>query len=139
MAAADENYFNIMRRRIASIGPSSPLPDLINVTTGMRLSRQVPIFSFTRHRIRPLFREFNPYQPPKENTITLSRTEFDTLCSEICPICLNTHILGHGLVTDCMHTFCKECYKYWINEPNSNRKCPVCRKDCPVVTYFALS
>lgn len=73
---------------------------------------------------------------PLEKTVTISRAAFDANCTESCAICLETHKKGDSIETECHHEFGKQCFNNWITAPNSNHKCPTCRKDMPRVTMF---
>jgi len=73
---------------------------------------------------------------PLEKTVTISRAEFDANCAESCSICLETHKKGDSIVTECHHEFGKQCFNNWLSAPNSNHKCPTCRKSMPRITLF---
>ena len=47
----------------------------------------------------------------------------------ICSICLN--IFNNAVVSECGHTFCKDCVHQWIRD--NHRECPECRKEFAVL------
>jgi hypothetical protein len=66
----------------------------------------------------------------------LSKAILDAPCGSECSICYVEHFKKDSVTTDCNHEFGRECYTAWMNTPNSNRRCPVCRKHAPTVTAY---
>ncbi len=48
--------------------------------------------------------------------------------NEECPICLENISMNESAITPCLHIFCKDCLKGFLNK-NSHKSCPVCSKD----------
>jgi hypothetical protein len=101
---------------------------------------------FTMGNVRPNSGPYTaPLRPPEpalqrrnplEKTVTIKKTEFDAICTDSCPICLENPKKGDTIMTDCNHEFCKPCYNSWMNAFTSNHNCPACRKVTPRVTSF---
>jgi hypothetical protein len=70
-----------------------------------------------------------PPQLPAE-AIAVARNAMEP-CDEECSICLVLHTRGESVTLECGHIFGQSCIDGWINAINSNKKCPVCRKDPP--------
>ena len=48
--------------------------------------------------------------------------------NEECPICLENISMNESAITPCLHIFCKDCLKGFLNK-NSHKSCPVCSKE----------
>ena len=46
-----------------------------------------------------------------------------------CTICDN--VFTDPVMSDCQHTFCRECLTNWINNAHGIPACPFCRADLP--------
>jgi Ring finger domain len=81
--------------------------------------------------LRPVVR-----RNPLEKMVTIKKAEFDAICTDSCSICLEKHIKGDTIMTECNHEFGIQCYNSWMTAPTSNHKCPSCRKETPRVTMY---
>jgi len=81
--------------------------------------------------LRPVVR-----RNPLEKMVTIKKAEFDAICTDSCSICLEKHIKGDTIMTECNHEFGIQCYNSWMTAPMSNHKCPSCRKETPRVTMY---
>lgn len=55
-----------------------------------------------------------------------------------CAICLEDHINGESVTTECGHAYGKQCWETWMSNPTSNLCCPTCRKHHPKTTCYTL-
>ena len=81
--------------------------------------------------LRPVVR-----RNPLEKMVTIKKAEFDAICTESCSICLEKHIKGDTIMTECNHEFGVKCYNSWMTAFTSNHTCPTCRKETPRVTMY---
>ena len=100
---------------------------------------------FTMGNVRPNSGPYTaPLRPPEqrrnplEKTVTIKKAEFDAICTDLCPICIEPQKKGDTIMTDCNHEFCKPCYNSWMTAFTSNHTCPTCRKLMPRVTSFKI-
>jgi len=70
---------------------------------------------------------------------SICRETFNAFCDDVCAICLETHIVGDSVETECRHMFGKDCWKNWIASSNANNHtCPSCRKADPTIISFKV-
>jgi hypothetical protein len=69
-------------------------------------------------------------------TKVIARRKLEEPCPAECSICQETPKYKDAVCTECNHYYCKECWDSWINAEGSNKKCPTCRKDMPIITSF---
>jgi hypothetical protein len=78
--------------------------------------------------------------------VSLKRRHFERNCSQECSICLESHIKGETILTDCGHKFGLKCWTDWLGTPvRTNRgrhitqkKCPACNKVRPRFVAFSM-
>ena len=66
----------------------------------------------------------------------LGAKKIDEPMGDACGICLETHTMRHGLHTSCGHCFGAACMKSYLEHPNSNNACPICRQPKPKLTIY---
>lgn len=66
----------------------------------------------------------------------IARRKLEEPCPTECSICQETPKYKDAVCTGCNHYYCKECLENWMNTEGSNKKCPTCRKDIPIITSF---
>jgi hypothetical protein len=66
----------------------------------------------------------------------IARRKLEEPCPTECSICQETPKYKDAVCTECIHYYCKECWETWMNAEGSNKKCPTCRKDMPIITSF---
>jgi hypothetical protein len=66
----------------------------------------------------------------------ITKTNYNSINEDECPICKENHKKGNTILTDCNHIFCKKCYKQWLSY---NSTCPNCRKKMPLITIYRCS
>jgi len=66
----------------------------------------------------------------------IARRKLEESCPSECSICQETPKYKDAVFTGCNHYYCKECLENWINAEGSNKRCPTCRKDIPIITSF---
>ena len=71
-----------------------------------------------------------------EKMVTIKKADFEAPCIDSCPICLEKHIKGDTIMTECNHEFGIQCYNSWMTAFTSNHTCPTCRKVTPRVTMY---
>jgi hypothetical protein len=130
----------MVRRRRQEMPPPVPRPvAAAPLPWDFHLRPHSPPSPPTRQLTGPLtapLRAPEPRRNPLEKTVTIKKAEFDAICVDSCAICLEKHKKGDTVMTDCCHEFGKECFNQWFTSPNSNHKCPTCRKEMPCVTAF---
>jgi hypothetical protein len=131
----------VRRRRLENAPPVPPVA---------RQAGSAPFIfgTFTMGNVRPNSGPYTaPLRPPEpalqrrnplEKKVTIKKAEFDAICTDSCPICLEKPKKGDTIITDCHHEFCKPCYNSWMNAFTSNHTCPACRKLMPRVTSFKI-
>jgi hypothetical protein len=72
----------------------------------------------------------NPYMP-KTTTKILSQKNLKQPCPSECAICTETPTFNNATHTACNHYYCTSCWNDWMNSPNSNKRCPICRTNAP--------
>ena len=84
---------------------------------------------------RPSIPVVRPRRRRARKSKALSITEIEEVIEDPCCICFETYTRGQSITTCCNHTFCKDCYdSHEKSTPKS--KCPMCRKENPVVTEY---
>lgn len=138
----------VRRRRLETAPPVPPVPPVSPVSpVAHQVGLGAFIFStFTMGNVRPNSGPYTaPLRPPEpsehrrnplEKSVTIKKAEFDAICADSCPICLENPKKGDTIMTDCNHEFCKPCYNSWMNAFTGNHACPTCRKVTPRVTSF---
>ena len=81
----------------------------------------------------PRFRR-NP--PPIHICKVITDTELIQPISEICSICLESHLKQDSVMCNCAHEFGKECLEAWIDTCTQDVNCPTCRQTLTHVTSF---
>jgi len=101
--------------------------------------------SYTAPPRDPPRRQVGPYTAPLrpvvrinplEKMVTIKKAEFNAICTDSCSICLEKHIKGDTIMTECNHEFGVKCYNSWMTAFTSNHTCPTCRKVTPRVTMY---
>lgn len=82
------------------------------------------------HKTKPIPRKKIPA------TKALSKKQLEEACPCECAICNETPAFKDAIYTECGHYYCGKCWASWMNSPNSNKKCPTCRKDMPKTTSY---
>jgi len=83
---------------------------------------------------------------PKLNMVSLNRRTFERNCSRECAICLESHIKGETIQTDCGHKFGLKCWTEFVRTPLMvvgrrrviRKKCPMCNKSKPKIIAFSM-
>jgi hypothetical protein len=76
--------------------------------------------------------------------VSLKRRHFERNCTQECAICLESHIKGETILTDCGHKFGLKCWTMWLGTPvrngrhNARKKCPACNKAKPRFVAFSM-
>jgi len=73
---------------------------------------------------------------PVERSKVIARSKLEEFCPTECSICQETPKYKDAVYTECSHYYCKGCWQSWMNTDGSNKKCPTCRKDMPIITTF---
>lgn len=102
------------------------------------LNRMAPLRDPPRRQVGPYTAPLRPVvrRNPLEKMVTIKKADFDANCTDSCSICLEKHIKGDTIMTECNHEFGIQCYNSWMTAPTSNHKCPTCRKVTPRVTMY---
>jgi hypothetical protein len=134
----------VRRRQLENAPPAPPVPPVARQVG----SAPFTMGPFTMGNVRPNSGPYTaPLRPtesahqrrnPLEKTVTIKKTEFDAICTDLCPICIEPQKKGDTIMTDCNHEFCKPCYNSWMTAFTSNHTCPACRKLMPRVTSFKI-
>jgi hypothetical protein len=66
----------------------------------------------------------------------IARRKLEEPCPAECSICQEIPKYKDAVCTECNHYYCKGCWDSWVNTEGSNKKCPTCRKDMPIITSF---
>ena len=80
-------------------------------------------------------RKLAKVQQIKPKIIVLTKAAMEVVC-EVCPICMDKPSKINSITTECGHEFCKGCYNEYIATANSNKSCPMCRKNDPKITVY---
>lgn len=62
----------------------------------------------------------------------ISSEDFEKICDDECPICMNSYKMHDSVETSCKHSFCMDCFtSHCHNMDDNNREinCPLCRQD----------
>ena len=78
--------------------------------------------------------------------VALKRCHFERNCSQECPICLESHIKGETITTECGHKFGLKCWTEWLTTHVitsrgthiTRKKCPSCNKANPRFIAFSM-
>jgi hypothetical protein len=76
------------------------------------------------------------YQQRSERSKIIARRKLEQYCPSDCSICQEIPKYKDAVCTECNHYYCKGCWENWMNAEGSNKKCPTCRRDMPIVTIF---
>ena len=57
----------------------------------------------------------------------------DSFNKDTCTICYNDLINTNTCITNCSHSFCKDCLHQWFNR--GKLSCPLCREDIQYFNY----
>lgn len=76
------------------------------------------------------------HQQRSERCKIIARRKLEDFCPSDCSICQEIPKYKDAALTECNHYYCKGCWENWMNAEGSNKKCPTCRKDMPIVTTF---
>jgi hypothetical protein len=89
-----------------------------------------------------------PQSQPHLNMVALKRSHFERNCSRECAICLESHIKGETIQTECGHKFGLKCWTEFLSTNTSVRtrrgdrhirkKCPMCNKPNPKIIAFSM-
>jgi len=88
-----------------------------------------------------------PQSQPHLNMVALKRSHFERNCSRECAICLESHIKGETIQTECGHKFGLKCWTDFLSTNTSVRtrtdrhirkKCPMCNKPNPKIIAFSM-
>jgi hypothetical protein len=78
--------------------------------------------------------------------VALKRRHFERNCTDECAICLESHIKGETILTDCRHKFGLKCWTEWLGTQVitsrgrhiTRKKCPACNKANPRFIAFSM-
>ena len=78
--------------------------------------------------------------------VALKRRHFERNCSQECAICLESHIKGETITTECGHKFGLKCWTEWLatqvitsrGSHITRKKCPACNKANPRFNAFSM-
>lgn len=93
------------------------------------------IDELARREARREERKLAKVQQIKPKIIVLTKAAMEVVC-EVCPICMDKPSKINSITTECGHEFCKGCYNEYIATANSNKSCPMCRKNDPKITVY---
>ena len=130
-------HIMVRRRRQENAHPVPPVAHQV----GSGLNRMAPIrdpYTPPRHQVGPYTAPLRPAvrRNPLEKMVTIKKADFEAPCIDSCPICLEKHIKGDTIMTECNHEFGIQCYNSWMTAFTSNHTCPTCRKVTPRVTMY---
>lgn len=129
----------VQRRR--PVARPLPVENPVNLIPEMNLEQVPPPL----HRVVQLNRELNPvvtcYGIPivKTRNFAIKKTEWESVMTDACGICLETHKTAESCVCNCKHRFGQECFDGWNRICSENRRattCPTCREPVTVITNF---
>ena len=130
-------HIMVRRRRQENAHPVPPVAH----QAGSGLNRMAPIrdpYIPPRRQVGPYTAPLRPVvrRNPLEKMVTIKKADFEAPCIDSCPICLEKHIKGDTIMTECNHEFGIQCYNSWMTAFTSNHTCPTCRKVTPRVTMY---
>lgn len=75
----------------------------------------------------------------KTRTIALKKSEWSSVMTDVCGICLELHNISDSCVCDCNHRFGHKCFSIWNRSCHDSKRkttCPTCRETVKVITNF---
>jgi hypothetical protein len=93
----------------------------------VRITQPIRALSMFRYNVSP---------DPLENTQIIDRSVLEEYCPNECAICQEIPKYKHAVRTECEHYYCNTCWASWMNTTGSNKNCPICRKNRPIITGF---
>lgn len=139
-----ENEFNQVLTSIVSLyqisrsnyDGSAEVVETIKQELFTRITNMVEINR--QYAMRPLISLNRDVHPRKRisTTRTLSKKDLEDSCPDECAICNETPKFKDVIRTECGHYYCGGCWTSWMNSPNSNKNCPICRKNMPKTTSY---